>query len=144
MIKRLHRLISYAWNTKDLVLVSKIADPLDTVRLALFSDADMAGDESSSKSTTGGMLALIGPNTFSPLDVMCKKQTGISHSTNEAQVIALDITVRSIAIPAIDFGDAVLHIYAPHIPTFGQSIDMGHAKSTTSKSQGASLSDIQN
>ena len=72
--KRLHRLISYMYHTKDYVTTSYVGDSPDKCTLALFVDASFAGDLADSKSTTGGYLVLTGPNTFAPITWMCKKQ----------------------------------------------------------------------
>lgn len=52
--RRMHHLLSYIHNTQHRTLVSTIGDPVGQLQLALFSDADFAGDQSSSKSTSGG------------------------------------------------------------------------------------------
>ena len=68
--------------------------------MALYVDAGFGGDLTDSKSSTGAMLCLMGPNTFVPLTWLCKKHTAVSHSSSEAEVIALDAGVRLEGIPA--------------------------------------------
>ena len=64
------------------------------------------------------MLCLMGSKTFVPLTWICKKQTSVSHSSSEAEVVALDAGVRLEGIPALAFWDEVLNvIHANQQPT---------------------------
>ena len=78
---RLLRLISYIHCTKHCVTKCMVGDPVTDMKLAVYSDASFAGDLTDSKSTTGGVLCLVGPRTFVPLTRICKKQGAISHSS---------------------------------------------------------------
>ena len=83
-------------------------------RLGLFQDSDFAGDLEDSKSTSGGTLCIFGSHTFVPISWMCKKQTTVSHSSTESEIISLDAGLRLDGFFALDFflGDlivAVLH-----------------------------------
>ena len=108
--KRLHRLISYMYHTQDYVTTSHVGDPPDKCVLALFVDASFAGDLQDSKSTTGGYMVLLGPNTYAPITWLCKKQGAVSHSSSEAEIIALDATVRMEGIPAMELWDLVIDV----------------------------------
>ena len=59
-------------------------------RLGLFQDSDFAGDLEDSKSTSGGTLCVFGSHTFVPISWMCKKQTSVSHSSTESEIISVD------------------------------------------------------
>ena len=96
--KRLERLVAYINNTKDYVQHCYIGDTPDDILLGLFCDASFAGDLGDSKSTTGGLLCLFGPNSFVPITWICKKQAAVSHSSTEAEIIALDATLRIVRI----------------------------------------------
>jgi len=81
-------------------------------RLGLFQDSDFAGDLEDSKSASGGTLCIFGSHTFVPISWMCKKQTSVSHSSTESEIISLDAGLRLDGIPALDLWDlivAVLH-----------------------------------
>ena len=81
-------------------------------RLGLFQDSDFSGDLEGSKSTSGGILCVFGSHTFVPISWMCKKQTSVSHSSTESEIISLDAGLRLDGIPALDLWDlivAVLH-----------------------------------
>ena len=58
-------------------------------RLGLSQDSDFAGDLEDSKSTSGGKLCVFGSHTFVPMSWMCKKQTAVSHSSTESEIISL-------------------------------------------------------
>ena len=42
---------------------------------------------------------------------MCKKQTSISHSSTEAELISLDAGLRMDGIPALDLLDLVFEVF---------------------------------
>ena len=55
----------------------------------LFQDSDFAGYLEDSKSTSG-VLCIFGSRTFVPISWMCKKQTSVSHSSTESEIISLE------------------------------------------------------
>ena len=67
-----------------------------------FEDSDSAGDLEDSKSTSCGTLCVLGSHTFVPISWMCKKQTSVSHSSTETEIISLDAGLRLDGIPALD------------------------------------------
>ena len=71
-------------------------------RLGLFQDSDCAGDLEDSKSTSGGTLCIFGSHTFVPISWMCKKQTAVSHSSTESEIISLDTGLRLDGFPALE------------------------------------------
>ena len=80
--------------------------------LQLFQDSDFAGDLEDSKYSSGGTLCIFGSHTFVPISWMCKKQTSVSHSSTESEIISLGAGLRLNGIPALDLWDlivAVLH-----------------------------------
>ena len=80
-------------------------------RLGLFQDSDFAGDLEDSKSTSGGILCMFGRQSFVPISWMCKKQTSVSHSSTEAEVISLDAGLRMDGIPALGLWDLVIEVF---------------------------------
>ena len=69
-------------------------------RLGLFQESDFAGDLEDPKSTSGGVLCIFGSHTFVPISWMCKKQTSVSHSSAESDIISLMFThVDGILVP---------------------------------------------
>ena len=79
-------------------------------RLGLFQDSDFAGDLEDSKSTSGGTLCAFGSHTFVPTSWMCKKQTSVSHSSTEWEIISLDAGLRLDGIPALDLWDLIVSV----------------------------------
>ena len=77
-------------------------------RLGLFQDSDFAGDLEDSKSTSGGTLCVFGSHTFVPKSWMCKKQTSVSHSSTESEIISFDSGLRLDGIPALDLWDLIV------------------------------------
>ena len=118
--KRLHRLISYLYHTKDKKLTCMVGDTAENCMLALFSDASFAGDLKDSKSTSGAFLALVGPRTFVPITWLCKKQTAVSHSSTEAEIVSLDAGVRMEGLPATMLWDQVIQTLHPSSKNIGK------------------------
>ena len=86
-------------------------------RLGLFQDSDFAGDLEDSKSTSGGTLCIFGSHTFVPRSWMCKKETSVSHSSTESEIISLDAGLRLDSIPALDLWDLVVCVLGSTIQT---------------------------
>ena len=78
--------------------------------LGLVQDSDFAGDFEDSKSTSGGALCVFGSHTFVPISWMCKKQTSVSHSSTESEIISLDAGLRLDGIPALDLWDLIVSV----------------------------------
>ena len=79
-------------------------------RLGLFQDTEFAGDLEDSKSTSGGILCIFGSRTFIPTSWMCKKQTSVSRSSTESEVISLDVGFRMDGLLALDLWDVVIEV----------------------------------
>ena len=79
-------------------------------RLGLFRDSDFAGDLEDSKSTSGGTLCIFGSHTFVPISWMCKKQTAVSHSSTESEIISLDTGLRLDGLPALELWDLIVSV----------------------------------
>ena len=92
--ERLSRLISYIHHTCDYKQYCHVGNTAKQCRLGLFQDSDFAGDLEDSKSTSGGILCTFGSHTFVPISWMCKKQTSVSHSSTESEIISLGAGLR--------------------------------------------------
>ena len=106
--KRLNRLISYIHHTCEHKQFCYVCNTAKQCRLGLFQDSDFAGDLEDSKSTSGGTLCVFGSHTFVPISWMCKKQTSVSHSSTESEIISLDAGLPLDGIPALDFWDLIV------------------------------------
>ena len=108
--KRLARLLSYIHHTNDYRQYCHVGNTAQQCRLGLFQDSDFAGDLEDSKSTSGGVLCIFGSTTFVPVSWMCKKQTSVSHSSTESEIISLDAGLRMDALPSLDLWDIVIEV----------------------------------
>ena len=106
--KRLNRLISYNHHTCEYRQYCHVGNTAKQCRLGLFQHSDFAGDLEDSKSTSGGTLCVFGSHTFVPISWMCKKQTSVSHSSTESEIISLDTGLRLDGIPALDLLDLIV------------------------------------
>ena len=77
----------------------------------MFQDSDVAGDFEDSKSTSGGALCVFGSHTFVPISWMCKKQTAVSHSSTESEIISLDTELRLDGLPALELWDLIVYVF---------------------------------
>jgi len=108
--KRLHRLMCYIHHTEDHSLESFVGDDAQHCHPVLFSDADFAGDLVTAKSTSGCYLAIVGPNTFAPITASCKKQTCVSHSSTESEIVAAEQGIRMEGLQALAFWELVTEL----------------------------------
>ena len=70
-----------------------------------------AGNLEDSTSTSGRMLCIFGSHTFVPITWMCKKQTSVSHSSTEAELISLETGLRMDGILALTLWDLVIEVF---------------------------------
>ena len=106
--KQLHRLICYIDTTKTYRLVGQVGDDPRELHLALYVDADFAGEKSDAKSNSGGYLVLKGPNTFFPLAWVSKRQTSVSRSTTESEIVSLAHSLFQEGLPALSLWERLL------------------------------------
>ena len=106
--KRLNRLISYNHHTCEYKQYYFVGNTAKQCRLGLFKDSHFAGDLEDSKSTSGVTLCVFGSHTFVPISWKCKKQTSVSHSSTESEIISLDAGLRMDGIPAHDLWDLIV------------------------------------
>ena len=115
--KRLSRLISYIHHTCEYTQYCFVGNTATQCRLGLFQDSHFAGDLEDSKSTSGGTLYISGSHTFVPISWMCKKQTSVSHSSTESEIISLDAGLRLDRIPAVDSWDLIVSVLGNTVQT---------------------------
>ena len=78
--------------------------------LGLFQDSDFAGDLEDSKSTSGVTLCVFGSHTFASISWMCKKQTAVSHSSTESEIISLDTGLRLDGLSPLELWDLIVSV----------------------------------
>ena len=108
--KRLSRMIPYIHHTSEYKQYCHVGNTAKQCRLGLFQDSDVAGDLKDSKSTSGGTLCIFGSHTFVLISWMCKKQTSVSHSSTESEIISLDAGLRMDGKPALDLWDLIVTV----------------------------------
>ena len=109
--KRLNRLISYIHHTCEYRQYCHVGNTAKQCRLGLFQDSDFTGDLEDSKSTSGGTLCVFGSHTFVPISWMCKKQTAVSHSSTESEIISLDTGWRLDGLLALELWDLIVSVF---------------------------------
>ena len=106
--KCLYRLMSYINATTEYTLTGTVNDPKEHLHLELYVDADFAGDREDAYSTNGAWLVLAGPNTYFPLCWLSKKQSAVSRSTAESEIISLAHALFLEALPMCALWDRIL------------------------------------
>jgi hypothetical protein len=86
-------------------MIAWCGDPSNALELRVYADADFAGCIRTMRSTTGVILAVSGPNTRVILTGVSNRQTAVSHSTLEAEIIAADHAMRAEGIPTLSLLD---------------------------------------
>ena len=82
--------MSYINSTLELHLYGWVGDRSDMIEVVAYCDADLAGDRTDAKSTSGVLVCLVGPRTYMPITAVSKKQTSVLKCTPEAEIVALD------------------------------------------------------
>ena len=108
--KRLNRLISYIHHTCEYKQYCYVGNTAKQCRLGLFQDSDFARDLEDSKSSSGGTLCIFESHTFVPISWMCKKQTAVSDSSTESEIISLDAELRLDGLPALELWDLIVSV----------------------------------
>ena len=111
----LHRLISYISSSLDITTRGFMGDRFSECQLWLFADADFAG-EFDSKSTTGSFMALVGLNTYWPINAFSKKQTATAMSSTEAEVVAANHAVRAQDLRSLSLFNYLVAMSDPKCP----------------------------
>ncbi|GAA5943669.1 hypothetical protein JCM10213_008942, partial [Rhodosporidiobolus nylandii] len=96
--KLLHRIFAYLSTTVDVGL-SLGLDRKKHEGLAAFVDADLAGDPTTRKSTTGAVLTLDG----SVISTISRRQTSVATSTFQSELIAM-----STAVVELEYANSIL------------------------------------
>ena len=107
----MNRLISCIHHTCEYKQYCYVGNTAKQYRLGLFQDCDFAGDLEDSKSTSGGTLCVFGSHTFVPRSWMCKKQTSVSRSSTESEIISLDAGLTLDGLPALKMWDLIVSVF---------------------------------
>ena len=102
--KRLNRLISYTHHSCDYKQYCHVGNTAKQCILGLFQDSDFAA-------CGFGTLCIFGSHTFVPVSWMCKKQSSVSHSSTESEIISLDTGLRLDGWPALELWDLIVSVF---------------------------------
>ena len=108
--KRLNRLISDIHHTCEYKQYCHVGNTAKQCRLGLFQGSDFEGNLEDSKSISGETLCIFGRHTFVPISRMSKKQTTVSHSSTESEIISLDTGLRFDGLLALELWDLIVSI----------------------------------
>ena len=56
-------------------------------------------------------MCILGSHTFVPVSWVCKKQTAVSHSSTESEIISLDAGLRLDGLPALELWDPIVSVF---------------------------------
>ena len=111
--KKLHRLICYIAATKHHRQIGWIGDNTSELAPHLYADADFASCKITQRSTGGGHLAIMGPNSCFPQAAKSARHGAISSSTPEAEMYTGHIIMKNVGIPAKDLWTVLLREDVP-------------------------------
>jgi hypothetical protein len=99
--RKLVRILSYIKGSSDQMLFGNLNyDDADKLRLMAWPDADLNGDDMSTKSTSGFFLELSGAeNRGMPISWGSKRQSFTASHTAEAELVSLSNVLRNEVIP---------------------------------------------
>ena len=96
--RRLPRLVSYINSARGYRLRGWIGDKSKFLEHHCFSGADFAGCVDTQRSTTGRFHMLYGPVSQLPIAMVSKQQYCVSHSTPEAEIVAMHTALHTVTI----------------------------------------------
>ena len=99
--RMLHRLIAYLHHTVDHALSVTVGNPSSDWELHLYTDADLAKCPFTKRSTSGVYLEIKASHTLAPVVGNSIKQTAMSESTPEAELVAASKGIRVAGIPIL-------------------------------------------
>ena len=102
---KLYHLMCYVNSSLSKRMTGWVGNKFDDLSLALFADADFAGCAQTLRSTSGSHMHIQGKQTRFPLSGGSKRQGCVSHSTPEAEIVAADVTLRTMGLPALSIWD---------------------------------------
>jgi hypothetical protein len=102
MDRRLQRLMSYIHHSYSYRMYAYMGEDKPKFTMDIYSDSDYAGCVQTQRSTTGSILFLRGgEDTSVPISFMSKRQGSVSRSTPEAEIVAMDMTIRLLTLPLL-------------------------------------------
>ena len=88
--KRLSRLIANIHHTCEYRQCCHVGNTAKQCRLGLIQDSDFAADLEDQSLLQMEYYVFFGSHTFVPISWICQKQTAVSHSSTESEIICLE------------------------------------------------------
>ena len=104
----LYRLMCYVYSSLERRQYAWVGNEAHEISPHLYADADFAGCNNTSRSTTGVHLCLKGSHTYFPMNGVSKKQDAVSHSTPEAEIVAAAFAIRREGLPSTYLWETLL------------------------------------
>ena len=104
---KLYHLMCYVNSSLSKQMTGWVGNKFDDLSLSLFADADFAGCAQTLRSTSGSHMHIQGKQTRFPLSGGSKRQGCVSHSTPEAEIVAADVTLRTMGLPALSIWETL-------------------------------------
>ena len=104
---KLYHLMCYVNSTLGKRMIGWVGNDMKDLSSALYADADFAGCAQSLRSTSGSHMHIQGKRTRFPLAGGSKRQGCVSHSTPEAEIVAADVTLRTMGLPALSIWETL-------------------------------------
>ena len=105
--KRLIRLISYIHHTNNIVMWVILQNNADWDCFKILTLREILKIQNP---LLEEYCAFFGSHTFVPISWMCKKQTSVSHSSTESEIISLDAGLRLDGLPALELWDLIVSV----------------------------------
>ena len=99
---KLKRMMDYIFCTKHYRLINWVGDVLKDWHLNMYVDSDFASDTKSMKSTSGLCLKIESEQTCFFLSWVSNKQTAVSLSSTEAEIVAACSGMSKFGIPTLN------------------------------------------
>ena len=104
---KLYHLMCYVNSSLSKRMTGWVGNKFDDLSLSLFADAGFAGCAQTLRSTSGSHMHIQGKHTRFPLSGGSKRQGCVSHSTPEAEIVAADVTLRTMGLPALSIWETL-------------------------------------
>ena len=109
--KRLNRLISYTHHTSEYKQFCHVEAPPNNADWDCFKTLTLREILKIRNPLLEEHCAFFGSHTFVPISWMCKKQTAVSHSSTESEIISLDTGLRLDGLPALESWDLIVSVF---------------------------------
>ena len=114
-----------------------MGDPPSECDVIAYTHASFAGDYLTSRSTSACFIALVGPNTFAPINARCKKQSAVSHPPTESEIVSLDTAIRTEALPILSFWEDATRTFELSAPRNGRNGRQGESQASEAEARSA-------